>query len=94
MNISLGCDIKYLISLGLFLPVSSDNYREVLLVRDPANLKSAPVKDLMLSLGPGVLLEHVLGGDLGFELPDKLLVSVVRHPGQIIRGLVILVSEN
>ena len=82
------------ISFGLFLSVFSENYREILLVRDPANLEGAPIEDLILSLSPGVLLEHVLGGDLGLELPDKLLVSVVRHPGQIIRGLVILVSEN
>ena len=45
-----------------------------------AHLISSPVKDLVLGLDPGVLLEHVLGGDLGLELLDKLLVGVVRYP--------------
>ena len=49
----------------------------------------------MLGLDPGVLLEHGLGGDLGLELLDKLLVSVVRDPGgQVITPPIIkLVSE-
>ena len=51
----------------------------------------------MLGLGPGVLLEHVLGGDLALELPDKLLVCVVRDPLvqiQVISPLIKLVSEK
>ena len=38
---------------------------------------SSSVKDLVLGLDPGVLHEHVLGGDLGLELLDKLLVGVI-----------------
>ena len=73
----------------------SDYYREILLVGDPAHLVSSPIEDLVLSLDPGVLLEHGLGGDLGLELLDKLLVSVVRDSrGQVITSPIIkLVSE-
>ena len=73
----------------------SDYYREILLVGDPAHLVSSPIEDLVLSIDPGVLLEHGLGGDLGLELLDKLLVGVVRDPGgQVITSPIIkLVSE-
>ena len=74
----------------------SDYYREILLVGDPAHLVSSPIKDLVLGLDPGVLLEHGLGGDLGLELLDKLLVSVVRDSrGQVMTPLTIkFVSEQ
>ena len=53
---------------------------------------SSPVKDLVLGLNPGVILQHVLRGDLGLELLDKLLVGVVRDTaGQIIRCIIKLV---
>ena len=49
-----------------------------MLVRYSAHLISSPVKDLVLGLNPGVILQHVLRGDLGLDLLDKRLGGVVR----------------